>query len=96
MNHPRQDQKLPDSEDLKDSENPKDQKDLEEIEDKEIKELPLEEEFPTEEEALQQALQRNALKEKHVYTINTLILYEEYVLEKTNTVNVEPLTKEQE
>jgi hypothetical protein len=92
LNHPRQDQKLPNPEDLKDSENPKDQKDLEETE---IKELPLEKEFPTEEEALQQALQRNALKEKHVYTIDTLIPYEEYALEKTDTVNVGPLTKEQ-
>jgi len=98
LNHPRQDQKLPDPEDLKDledPEDPKDLKDLKEIEDKEIKELPLEKELPTEEEALQQALQRNALKEKHVYTIDTLIPYEEYALEKTDTVNVGPLTKEQ-
>ena len=70
MNHPRQDQKLPETE----------------LEDKEL---------PTEIEALQQALQRNALKHNHVYTIDTLIPYEEYILEKTDTVNVGPLTKEQ-
>jgi len=83
LNHPRQDQKLPELED---------QKDLDDIE---AEELLFEEELPTEEEALQQALQRNALKEKHVYTIDTLIPYEEYALEKTDTVNVGPLTKEQ-
>ena len=70
MNHPRQDQKLPETE----------------LEDKEL---------PTEIEALQQALQWNALKHNHVYTIDTLILYKEYILEKTDTVNVGPLTKEQ-
>ena len=70
MNHPRQDQKLPETE----------------LEDKELL---------TEIEALQQALQRNALKHNHVYTIDTLIPYEEYILEKTDTVNVGLLTKEQ-
>ena len=89
MNHPRQDQKLPDLEDQKDL------KDIQDLEDIKSKKLLLEEELPTEEEALQQALQRNALKENHVYTIDTLIPYEEYALEKTDTVNVGPLTKEQ-
>ena len=44
---------------------------------------------------MQQALQRNATKYNHIYTIDTLILYKKYTLEKTDTVNVELLTKEQ-
>jgi hypothetical protein len=44
---------------------------------------------------LQQALQANALKHNFVYTIDTLIPYEEYALEKTDTINVGPLTSEQ-
>ncbi|CAG8559915.1 8024_t:CDS:2, partial [Ambispora leptoticha] len=52
------------------------------------------EELPTETEALQQALQANALKHNFVYTIDTLIPYKEYILEKTDTVNVEPFTRD--
>src|SRR6185436_11958610 len=89
LNHPRQDQKLPELEDQKET------KEIKDLEDVEAEELLSEEELPTEEEALQQALQKNALKENHVYTIDTLIPYEEYALEKTDTVNVGPLTKEQ-
>ena len=44
---------------------------------------------------MQLALQKNAIKYNFVYTIDTLISYEEYILEKTDTVNVGPLTKEQ-
>jgi len=44
---------------------------------------------------LQLTLQRNAQKYNFVYTIETLIPYEEYVLEKTDHVNIGPLTKEQ-
>ena len=44
---------------------------------------------------MQLTLQKNAIKYNFVYTIDTLISYEEYILEKTDTVNVGPLTKEQ-
>ena len=44
---------------------------------------------------MQLTLQRNAQKYNFVYTIETLIPYEEYVLEKTDHVNIGPLTKEQ-
>src|SRR5260364_386585 len=46
-------------------------------------------------EALQLDLQRNAQKYNFVYSIETLISYEEYTLEKTDHVNIGPLTKEQ-
>jgi hypothetical protein len=55
--------------------------------------------LPTEEEALQQALRQNAEKYnfslQEAYVIDTLIPYEEYALEQTDTVNIGPLTKEQ-
>lgn len=55
--------------------------------------------MPTEEEALQQALRQNAEKYnfslQEAYAIDTLIPYEEYALEQTDTVNIGPLTKEQ-
>ena len=44
---------------------------------------------------MQLALQKNAIKYNFVYTIDILISYEEYILEKTDTVNIRLLTKEQ-
>ncbi|CAG8517038.1 2287_t:CDS:2, partial [Racocetra fulgida] len=42
--------------------------------------------------ALQQALQTNAIKYNFVYTIDTLIPYKKYILEKTDTINEDPNT----